>query len=349
MKKFHNNIFSLLIFLFITATISILLIMWLNLSDAIEKLAINKLNEITEKTVTKLDAYFDAIRADLLQMKELSDNGMLDAENNMNMNYLLMPVYNTAPQITTFAIARSNGDEFSLIREDSTWLNNFVYETDSGMNIIRERWIGDYMDRIVIRQWEDYNAGYDPRTRDWYKGASALFETSPVYWTNPYKILFQTFPGITAATKAKSKKSGEYNIVQWDILLSDISEFTRQLAFSENGRVFLLSENNEVLGLPADKRFENTDSLRKYVLLHYDSAGYIPMSCAMHSEHEQAKPFPFMINVSAWWGCISKYELDNGRHFLIGVVVPESDFLSDIKRTRNIIFGCSILITIFII
>lgn len=351
--KSKTKYFSIVIILIIALSILMIGYMWQNLSKSIDILAKNQINDITDKTKSRLDTYFSEIRSDLLKIKELTDNGLLYAEFNPDLNYLLFPIFNTAPQITTFAIARTDGNEYSLLREDSTWLNNLVYETDSGMNIHRERWKGSYMQRDTIRIWEDYNAKYDPRTRHWYKGAVHAKNKEMPYWSKPYKILFQTFPGITAAIKAKSIKPGEFNVVQYDILLSEITELTTRLSFSKKGKVFILSETLDVLGLPKDKRFTNRDTLIKYLLIPYDSVQYEPMENAVNlwknRDTTSNKPFDFSAKKETWWGSISKYQLDNGRYFLIGVIVPESDFLSDIKRTKNIVIGSGILILIFIL
>jgi len=348
-----NKAFSILIFVIIAVTIAILAVMWLNLSGTIESLAKEKISETTKKAEAEMDAYFNCVRSCIIQVKELTDYGLMEAEFNTDMNLLLLPLFNTSQQIKTFALARTSGYEFSMIREDSTWLNNFVYETDSGMNIMRERWKGDCQNREIVRKWIDYNADYDPRKRPWFTGANSSKDTTVPYWTNPYKLAFQTFPGITASMQAKSKVTGEHNVVQWDVLLSEISHFMKDLAFSENGRVFLLSENFEILGLPKDDRFIHTDSLKKYVLAPYDSARYGPMTTAVNIWKEEGEdfltPFSFDEQDERWWGLLHKYELDNERYFIIGVVVPESDFLSEIKRTRDIILGCSIVVMIFLL
>ena len=115
--------------------------------------------------------------------------------------------------------------------------------------------------------------------------ANAKDKTVP-YWSQPYKILFQTFPGITASMQAKSGVEGEYNIVQYDILLSDITKFTRELAFSENGKVFILSEELDVLGLPKLEKFQNPDTLIKYAMIPYDSVSYEPLTVSVNEWKE---------------------------------------------------------------
>ncbi|PLX05163.1 MAG: hypothetical protein C0594_08190, partial [Marinilabiliales bacterium] len=349
-----NKAFSFLIFVIIAVTIAILSFMWLNLSSTIESLARNQISETSDKVSTRLDEYFSSIRENLIHIKQLTDYGLMDAEDKDTLNYLLFPIFNTSPHITTFALARSNGDEFSLLREDSTWLNNFVYETDSGMNILRHRWKGTLQSKSVVKDWYDYNAGYDPRTRDWFKGAASAQDPDSPYWTNPYKILFQTMHGITAAMKAKSKLQGAYNIVQFDILLSDISELTRNLSFSENGRVFILSEKEEVIGLPNCELLNHIDTLRKYVLVPWKKVPNEAMTYAMEEwkelgDEDVSEAYNFNLDGDTWWASVMKYELDNNRYFLIGVIVPEKDFLAEVKRSRNIILACGILVLIFIL
>lgn len=94
--------FNAIILIFIAITIGFLIIMWSNLNHAIESLAKNQIKETTEKVESKLNTYFHSIRTQLLQVKELTDNGRMYATFDTDMNYLLFPIFNTSPQINTF-------------------------------------------------------------------------------------------------------------------------------------------------------------------------------------------------------------------------------------------------------
>ncbi|MBN2681441.1 MAG: SpoIIE family protein phosphatase [Bacteroidales bacterium] len=353
MRNKKGRLFTLLIVLLIVSAIFLLVFMWSNLNKSIELIAKNQIKETTQKFTYKLDSYFDQIRRDIKMTKELADNGFFEAEFDVSMNNLLFPIFNTSKQISTFAIARTDGNEFSLLREGDMFKNNLVYETDSGMNIYREQWILENDNREILKTWTDTNAGYDPRTRTWFIGASKIEDNANPFWSQPYKNFFNSWPGITVSMKANSKKEGEFNIVQYDIFLTEISQFTKELCFGKNGLVFILSENCEFIGLPKMIGISRNDSIGKYLMEDFSKINYQPINLSVANWEKQSKDSTILFSYYAlgekWWACLSKYYLDNDRYFVMGVIVPESDFLSDIKNSRNIIVFCGVIFLFFIL
>jgi hypothetical protein len=354
MNTIKSKSFTFLVLILIVSTTILLFFMWNNLNSSIEKLAINQIEETSEKFRYRLDSYFEQIRRDILVTKELADNQFLEVKFDTKMNHLLFPIFNASPQIATFAIASSDGYEFSLLKEDSTFLNNLVYQTDSGINIYREKWQGDYNNRKILKVWTDTKSGYDPRTRPWFKGAENVKDSKRPFWSQPYKNYFHNWPGITVSMKSKSSVPNQYNIVQYDVYLTEISEFTKDLSFGKRGKVFILSENCEFIGLPKLDEISNNDSIDKYLMEDFGNIKYEPLKIAVSkwnikNEIDSVLLFSYESLNEKWWASLSKYKLDNDRYFIMGVIVPEADFLSDIKHSRNIIVSSGVVFLFFII
>jgi serine phosphatase RsbU (regulator of sigma subunit) len=352
-KRLQSTFFKHLLILILLVSVLILSVMLINLSNTVEHLATSLINRTTDRIKIELDNFFDPVRKNLRISKELLDEEVMDAVHYQDVNKYMIPLFNNVPAIEVLAIANPQGDEYSLIREDSTWLNNVVYEEkETGyMNILRKRWKGKITSPVIIKEWEDTNAGYDPRTRAWYKGAMNVENNTP-FWTDPYEFMFRGSLGITIAMYSVSDYNHYTNVVQFDITLDDISEFTSGLNISENGKSFVLTKDLKIIGLPYDSMLNNHDSVEKYLMRPADSIPVKSMFKAIHKWKElkdsQSKPFSFKVNGRPWWGKLHPYELDNGRVFLIGVLVPEQDFMNEVNNTRNIIVGGFIIVIVFI-
>jgi adenylate cyclase len=100
---------------------------------------------------------------------------------------------------------------------------------------------GTYLDTI-----ENTDAKYDPRTRPFYTLAAAAKHG---VWTPPYVFAGENVPGITYALPVvrDGELQGVYTI---DFNLSRLSDLTRQLQFSANGRVVLVSDDGIVIAHP---------------------------------------------------------------------------------------------------
>jgi hypothetical protein len=139
-------------------------------------------------------------------------------------------------------------------------------------------------------------------------------------------------PGITASVPVTSSSGREF-VIGFDILLSEISEFTVKMPDARHGKVFVLTEDDRVIGLPRAPQFNTADARKKAVLTPLLELGD-PVSAAALRRWEdlgrpQHDPLRFFAEDQHWWSGFRAFELAPGRRFWIGVVLPESDFLVD--------------------
>jgi len=353
-KKSKKLLFLVFIISVLSGSVLILSIMLINITKTAESLAKSLIIKTTSNSQIELDKYFHTLISNLYVGRDLCNQGVFDAINNENINTYIIPAFNNIPQLNTVVVADTLGNEYSIIREDSTWLSNIVYESqDSGIVIIRDRWQGDVLNKTSIDEWVDYNSNYDPRTRPWYLGAMNTESPDIVWWTNPYLFYTYQLPGITISLRSYCPVTEKYHVIQYDILLSHISKFTTNEKISKNGKTFILSEEYKVIGLPKEDFLTNIDSIKKYILKDYDSINSKAMEFAVNKwktfSANYAEPFSFRYNNEKWWAKISKYDLGINNSFLIGVIVPENDFVEEIHKTRNVVISGFAIVLLFII
>ncbi|MBU0489649.1 MAG: SpoIIE family protein phosphatase [Bacteroidetes bacterium] len=354
-RQIGDRFYNLLLAIIIVASMAILISMLVDLSGTVENLARDIIEETDNKVNKELDAYFNPIKADLLTLKDQADNDLFGSQSFSEINPYVYPVLFRNTRIKTFAIADEKSTESSLISEDSAWLNNLVYRNqETGqLDISRERWTGDLLERSIVRQWIDSNSTYNPSQRDWFKGGVNLNYPDSLFWTAPYHVTFQEIPGITVSTFSANSKSAGRCVLQFDIFLDEISSYTRNMKVGKTGKIFILTDELKVVGLPASSVFEQKDTIIKYLLAPADQLPVRGIAEAVNQWKEtpddMVSAFSFSADGKSWWGHIGKYRLGESRYFLIGIIIPESDFLADIKASRDFIVVGFLTIFIFIL
>ena len=326
-----------------------------NMSNTAESLAISLIDRTTKDANSNFDNYFDRLKGNLLATKQLCDQGIIDASMNAENEPYFLPIINNYPQVNTIALVHTNGHECSLINEDTMWMSNVVYETqDSGMVIERTRWKGDLFNKEIIKEWSDYNSAYDPRTRPWYNGAMTNAFPEEPWWTDPYVFYTVQKPGITATIKSINPTTNQTNIIFYDILLSEISDFTINEQASANGKTFVMTKDLKVIGLPHEPHLSSSDSISKYVLKGYEHIGSEVLTEVVNEwkqlpSDNNDNAYDLVINGEKWWVKISPFILGKNKVFLVGVAVPENDFLTEVNKSRNVVIGGFLIVLIIVL
>ena len=102
-----------------------------------------------------------------------------------------------------------------------------------------------------------------PETRPWFQLAASEFDS--LRWTVPYTFFTTKDPGITVSRSFRTP-SGDTMIIGYDVMLQDISRFTSNLQISPNGQVFIVTDDDRVLGLPHSENFQTQEQRRGNVL-----------------------------------------------------------------------------------
>jgi hypothetical protein len=151
-------------------TIAILIYMLFNLSQTVEHLSTSIIQSTTEETIRELNSFLDPATGTLKVAKEWGGAEMLESLDPARLNPQFIPVLKNYRQISSMLIANTSGNEYMLLREDSTWLNRVVTWHGASQDIHRFRWkYDDHMKVISKEGWADPKK-YDPRERPWFTG-----------------------------------------------------------------------------------------------------------------------------------------------------------------------------------
>ncbi len=159
---------------------------------------------------------------------------------------------------------------------------------------------------------------YDPRQRPFYKLAEAA--KAPV-WTPPYVFEGQNVPGISYAHPLvrDGALTGVFTI---DFDLARLSELTRQLQFSPNGRVVVVSDEDVVLAHPKAAVVRGTELVRLGTL---DDPAVKALRAAGPGAHE------FSLDGEMYLARTYAIDMPGGPAWKVLAYAPEADFTAGLR------------------
>jgi len=316
-----------------------------NLSNTVDSIAKTLLQEKVSSTKRQLDNFFTPVIDNLDVVYERGLNDLYDSIPLDRFNKEFIPLIGKSKQISSLLYASSKGDEFLLLEMDSTWVNRVTQNGSEISNSKQYEWVYENNLLELVKSWEK-DESYDPRSRPWYIGASKIYPVTN--WTDPYTFFTTKDPGITIS-KMWVDSNGDSSVLAFDLLLTDISQFTINSEVTENGGAFIFMDDDRILGLPKEQRYDNIDSLKSDILKPLEELENSLISDfvkAWRSQENQQTSFCFLFNGESYWGNIDSYQLGENT-FNIAVFAPEKDFMAEVKYTKWVIIFGFVVIFVF--
>ena len=258
-------------------------------------------------------------------------------------------------------LGKPNGDFFYVSRNGQRSPGGFRTKMISHRGGVRETamtWRDQNLN--ILHKQLDPEDRFDPRSRPWYKKA---LEHQKIVWTDPYIFFTSQKPGITIAGPTYDESGVLKGIVGVDIEIDELSTFIGNLKIGQNGQAFMINNNGEVVAFPDLEKIKTQGSSGsksfRLVKIHEldailsrkafsavgliaDKQGRFELKGSQFArfEHEgqyhHAMLTPFSIPQWPW---------------IIGVHLPEDDYLGDLKKSRmfNILLTLAISVVATVI
>ena len=187
-----------------------------------------------------------------------------------------------------------------------------------------------------------------PQTRPWYKGALKVGKPT---WTEIYNFVGPGELGITFSAPVSDDTGKFRGVIAVDLILSDISNFLRQLEISPNGQVFLLETSGDLIAsstseqpyiLPEEgQKPQRMQAVASQNELTQATAKYLMATVGDLSEIKTTQEFTFKIDGKSHFFQIAPLELQQGLDWIIVIAMPTSDVMGEIHaNTRTTILLC---------
>lgn len=279
-----------------------------------------------------------------------------DAERNIMLERYFLDQLALYPHFAGIYVGTPNGDFFYVNRSRDRSVDGYrtkIISHASGRRQTRLFW-RDNQGGVLGREI-DAEDTYDPRQRPWYKNALAA---RSIIWTDPYIFYTSQQPGITVAGPIFHEDGRLQGIVGVDIEISQLSTFIGKLRIGKNGRAFLLNNNGDVVAFPDISKIKLKDNdhagrMRMVKIEELDDGLSKAAFQAVDWNRadngrlvlEHPKFATFVYGGETYNAMFTPFHNPNWP-WIIGVYLPENDYLGSIKENRRFNYLVALVLSI---
>jgi len=259
------------------------------------------------------------------------------------------------PHLSGIYVGGLNGNFFMVSRHDKFEPGGFrtkIIRHDKGVRSTKLLWRDS---NYLLYHYEDDPADtYDPRTRTWFK---MVMEHRHIIWTDPYIFYTAQKPGVTIAGPVLDQGGAIRAIVGVDIGIAELSTFVNRLRVGKSGRAFILHQNGDVIAFhDMDKLIisgEKEDSLRLPKVSELGNSITEKSFDSMKWDRDdqgnlvlaEAKIGKFEHEGKEYLSMYSPFP-EPDLPWIIGVYLPEDDYLAEIKTNQLVNTISTIFVTL---
>ncbi len=199
------------------------------------------------------------------------------------------------------------------------------------------------------------NQPYDPRKRPWYQAAkkAGKFTWSPLYLDFEAKV-----PTITASLPVYDHNGTFVAVCATDLFLPvELSQFLQTLQVGETGEVFIMERTGTLVSssLPESEFIRDREQLQiKKAIdsnnpLIRETTNYLITEWGNLERIDSSSLGQLTLEGKRHFLQVTPFQSENGIDWLIVVLIPESDFMTEINaNTRTTIFLCILALMVSI-
>jgi adenylate cyclase len=189
--------------------------------------------------------------------------------------------------------------------------------------------LGQVKERLV-----EPGEAYDPRVRPWYQGAQS---SSGVHWTDVY-IHAGGQPVISAARAVRSRNGGFAGAASATVSLEGLSAFLDTIRLRDRAaRVFLVDARGALIAASASDRPPPAPAGEVRLPLLSESRAPELAALAQTGAFREALAgapggaLAYTAGGQRWLAALQPLSIQGGRGWIVGAVIPEDDFLGEVK------------------
>ncbi len=206
------------------------------------------------------------------------------------------------------------------LRDASTAPKRFIYD------------LNEQGKRTELTKMKDY----DPRQRPWYQVAELIGQPtwSPIYHSAHLGVL-----QITPVVPIYDKEGQFLGALATNLLLSQISDFLDELSISPAGHAFIIERSGAMVASSTKETFQETTSEKQERLQAMNSKEPAIQFAMQHlfdqvsklHQIEAEQTFSYEMNGTRQLVQVKPLQDGRGLNWLIVVVIPETDFMEQIR------------------
>ena len=331
-------ILSIFISLFISTSLLIIIITSIRFNHTLSSAAIQLMGSASSSVLRELTAGVKPIAVQSQFAANLIQHRILNANKPDFVLFTYYLVKNMPLALNAYWGDIHGNTIFSKKVPDgsiSTDIYNRQVSPVTGIKLVRDK------EGRIIQHVPILNLDYDPRTRPWF---IATKKEKKSVWTDIYFFYHKPDRGISTASPV-FKNNTFYGAFGADIDLSYLSEFTTKQIITPNGYSFIITNDGKLVAYPQREPFLNLNVLPNQFV--YANSHSLPLIYTSFNEYKKSgeKKLTFSYNFKGKPYLVTYEPIPElaAYGWLIGVIVPESDFTSSLDRNNIITLTISII------
>ncbi len=284
-----------------------------------------------------LAAVFDPVAGALITAEGWARRGTLDQLDPEALDAMFMPLLEGFPGASSMSRADQDGYEYRLRRVKGGWQTRLIRP---GQPAEFRR----YDEQGVLEDVRQGELSYDPTQTRFFDGALSMRENGTgarIHWRLPLRHTGPRSepPGFLASIAARAPDGSDI-VVAMEIDRRFLSELTVGLPADREGQVFVLTEDEQVVGLPRTAAFDTPAARAAALLQRPEDLDATVMQRAIQTWDTAARvkgrALRFMVDGDPWWTSFRTFELGDDQRLWIGVAVPESNLLGGAAPAHDV-------------
>ena len=311
-----------------------------NGQKAVNDVAFRLRNEITQRIDDHLHTFLNTPHQICMVNADAIYQGLPDANDPTALERHFWRQVRIFKSVTSIYFGNTQGGLVNSGREGATD-SRYIIVTDGFTSGPFKKYatdsLGNRTDLLVTVK------NFDARTRQWYAGA---VEKGAAVWSPVYILFTGQDMAVAASRPVYNEQQKLLGVVSTDIFLSHVSHFLQNLSIGETGQAFIIERSGLLIASSTDEKpFTEPGGTEPQKRLHAGESvipmirhaaealskrpgGYHNITAVQHIEFgiDGRRQFLQVLPVS------DQYGLD----WLIVVVIPEADFMNQIKANNRV-------------
>lgn len=317
---------------------------------AVEEMAYQLLNQASERVRDRLHLYLQAHQQTIAAQRLAVERGELNLQDRQAVNNRLWQAISFSPLLNNHTFQSAAGSQLGYVRLQSQELANLATAA-SGVQLSKDMVLAQRIDDVTTKKQVFYRIDErgtptqpvysimnDLRQREWFQLAQQNPQQawSPIFAYRPVPTI-----GIMAIAPVFDRNRNFQGVFSASLALSEISTFLQTLDFSPSGQIFIIERSCDLVATStADPAFVKSPQGQPQRLPASRSSNPVTRAIAQQLNQqltdlktlETPTSLTLRENRQKQFVQVVPFRDAYGLDWLIVTVVPESDFIGEIRR-----------------
>ncbi|MGC9524748.1 MAG: ATP-binding protein [Limnospira sp.] len=319
--------------------------------QAVEKLAGRLMEKVGDQIIQNIEYYVQLPDYITQSNAQLINSGMLDGTNIDAMEKYFVEQINIFPNMSSIYIA-TNDSQFRVVAKieaDSLLIRDWEESTGNFNNYVADLQGNRLYLKNVIPNYDLYN---DPPDRPWYKRAISAPDGLWIIVVSGVKGMESRILVLVRSLPFKDRDGTVKGVLGAALFLDQMGDFLKELKISQNGQYFIMDKAGFLIatstgeapfmrGKKLGVNVENNDPQQRRLHVRYSEdlltrfAGNLAIKNFIEAGIKTPQNSDFKKNHKSYFIRFIPLSIFPELDWVVVIVVPRSDFMSEINENRN--------------